>query len=520
MEISLHTLRKMLNYKVWFALFLLFSFINFNNFRVQHFQEPDSQIVYSLIEDYPQGQLFLTNSLYPSSESIVKKIRLSTIQLLDKNRIPPIIRSAGGLAIGSTYSPLTGLLYKLANINTNNRQLFINNCITLNLFFFHLSAWLLFIIIYNIHKRYSVAICCALIYLFAYTNYNYAYHLGNYIWNSIYIITGIYLFQKKYKNQFLTSTLIGIMCTGSYFMVVFWVAYFLYCLFYNYKKTTTIKLIITQFKNHFTGGILILSTLALFYIPNQGMRGGLILVLDYPKIIMYLMLNCTAFIAEEGIIKYSQFVGALALFTVATYYVAKYKYRNIITSQLGVFMLLYWGLLAILVLFRLLSVVPSRHFIFLSPILLLYLSFGLHFLLPSKFISLFTIIGIMVMGILSFNLQKSSLTRLDNAAELYANGDYYKQETQYLNKIFLSKYFIAITTDSVPKDSIITLENQFNLVTLLQYKYIDSTTYLKYKITYEKEKITDKYFLAYNLYHYSFDWANNLYIQTLKKIKD
>ncbi len=495
--------------------FITISCIWHLNFRNQHFQEIDSECIYFAIKAYPILPNYITENFYPSPNSKTHQLKKFWTNIFDKSYTPTSLRGMAGVGLGTTYSPLVGFIYGLLYSEKDSLESFNSKALFLTILLFHISLWLLFLILLRCNIKIFVALLCVLLFSFSYTNYNYAYHLGNYGWNTFFFILWIYLFPLYYKKVFLFSSVTGLLCWGSYFMVPLLGSYILYTFFLNRRNNQEILKFV---KDHSFSGILLLLLIFSFYPPNQGARLYDSPVSETPTLLYYFLLNSFAQLPREGLVKLIQFIVPLLFLLVGVYFFIKSKVKLLTHSPLFICILGYLFFLFLTIFFKRLNFMPSRHFIFLYPLLYILIGVALNKILYKKFLQQLFCLLILCVGIGNLFVQKEDLIKRYSPTSDFRNQLSFKDKKDFVYFSYRSYDIEKIFSNMTIADTCYRLEGtSFTMERLVEIGQFDSTRLSQYVVTTDSSKITDLYFIAYNPYKHSFNQPNNVYYQTIRK---
>jgi hypothetical protein len=492
--------------KALMLFFIAASCIWHLNFRNRHFQEIDSECI---LPDY------ITENFYPSPSSKTHRLKKFWTNSFERGGTPTSLKGMAGVGLGTTYSPLVGFIYGLLYSDKDSFESFNSKALFVTIGVFHMSLWLLFLVVLRVKVNIFIALLCIVLYSFSYTNYNYAYHLGNYGWNTFFFIFWIYLFPLYYKNVFLFSSITGVLCWGSYFMVPLLVSYILYSFIVNKKNNESIYKFV---KSHALSVFLLLLLTLSFYPPNQGSRLYDSPISEVPILFYYFILNAFAQVSHEGMVKWLQFTLPLCLLLYGFFLYFKNKMLAFKHNALFFTTLFYLGFLFFAIIFKRLNFMPSRHFIFLYPLLYIVMAIALNKIVANKYIGKLLCVVVFSVGCMNLLNQRKSLVKLYSPTNDFRNQLTFKDKKDFTYFSYRSYDIEKIFTNNTIKDSSYHLiGTNFTMDRLVEIGQFDSARLSQYIVTTDSSKITNRYFIAYNPYRYSFNQPNNVYYQTIKK---
>ncbi len=409
---------------VLFLLIILSSLIWHETLRNKHFQECDSAGTYNSLYDFPHNALFFTalsspkghlisqsraekifnNPLvnkiaskyfakYPkqqiveriSEQSAVAIIHYGYIVAVSKLHLPHQIQGFFSLPLGSTYSAGPGLLYSLISGSNTSYEGFMSSVLFLNILIFHLCALGLYLLCKKIKLSNPAAIISSLCFLFSVSYYSSSYSTGSTLWNfaseilMLNLIAAFYL-HKNFLKILSFST--AILVFFNYLVVFLWAAALLAILWPKLRSQQfTFKNLRaegwTLIKSQSFAIILIFICGALFFVPGQSNRGS-ITWQSLPGYLYYIILNFFTFNTHGVLLKNIQFAFGLIISGLALYFilfknVSVNPIQNIIKKILGWFVLIF----CLLIIFKVLGLVPTRHILFLAPIWFIGLALAL-----------------------------------------------------------------------------------------------------------------------------------------------
>ncbi|MCK9351771.1 MAG: hypothetical protein M0P76_03200 [Candidatus Pacebacteria bacterium] len=431
--------------------------------RNDHFQECDSSLVYHVMRDFPYYAMTFTNSVTEKSplpislskntatnlvndpiihgllkasfggnfnehkkETLINVLFLNTRSPLFYVRssiifgliavdthLPYFIKAAFVLPLSSTYSFGHGFLYGLLMNPNISYEDFMSRALVLTLILFHLGVIFIFLTLRKLSVRPGAAVIGSLFALFSISLYSYGYHLGSTIWNfitSAFFLWFIVEYRAKFEDAVYlkkVSLLAGILVFFNYLIVVYWTAFIL-AYFLSVKREESKGKIFSILKTQGSALFLFFVCVILFFPPGQAMRGAVSSFADLFSFPYYSILNIFSFYNKSGVIEILQFIVFALLIFFGVYSFRKNK-TNSERSLFESVTKLFFGILLAMMISRFLSLGPSRHILFVSPLLFILAGLGIdfifnrHFSLPkAEFI---VILLISVLGFFSLSLR-------------------------------------------------------------------------------------------------------------------
>jgi len=207
------------------------------------------------------------------------------------------IQSMYALPYTTTYSPGMGLLYGLVTKARQRYEDFNSSALLITLLLFHISGWLLFLILKSLNSNTFVAALTSVLYLASISLYSYAYHLGSTVWNFATAVIWLYLVIRYYDHK-RYPLILGF---GGALIILFnylFVFYYIATLIVVFFSKFHIKSI---FKNLNNAGVFIAyqipTLLSLLWVVNQflqlgqGVRGTISSINQFPDYFYYIILN-------------------------------------------------------------------------------------------------------------------------------------------------------------------------------------------------------------------------------------
>jgi hypothetical protein len=370
-------------YPVIFFLVLAIHFLCSINFIDKVYQECDSDQLHQMIENYPHSIIsYMSWSYSPNSTGqFFKNLRLHHLESVSEVELPRYLRSVLTLAWASTYSPGVGLIYGIVTNDNGSFQSFMANTILVTIVLAHLSTILLYLIFRALSYKDIVKYSLPLLFIFSSSVYSYQFHLGNTIWNICTGIIFLYYFVKceisdvpQKKKDLYLSMVSALLLFFNYLIVLYWLTYIMIQLIGIKSSQHKLSRLGELFVSNISFLICLLLILIYFYQPHQGYRGSL-LDGNFFAGLYYIVLNFTSVYNDSKILDFLQFslTSTLLLigFSISIFNVFN---TNIPIRGISLFALIFIAIFVGFVLFRMLSIAPSRHILFLLPIIYLLLA--------------------------------------------------------------------------------------------------------------------------------------------------
>ena len=498
------------------------------------YQECDSAGVYYLIKNFPQSVRDYASWSYSTSAKaeFYKNIRLNYLDYVQNISLPDPIQSALALAWGSTYSPGVGFLYGFLWNKNIGFSSFIHNAILLNIMIVHICALLIYKIFKNFDYKSSVYFSTPLIFLFSSSIYSYQYHLGSTIWNICSGIIFLYFYSKNYghneKKSNKTLAIVGsILLFFSYLSVLYWITYILQRSHKIITADERIKKISMLFKDNITYILSLVIIIVLFYQPDQGVRGRL----SDGNIgdgLYYLLLNFLSIYNESPALNFIQFsfiLITLVIGLLTAFIIIKKNADNL--KAINSFAITFFFVFFLFLVSKKLAIAPSRHILFLLPILYVYVSNTINLIKFQSKISIFVYFALIIVGIFSNVIRSEQLK--DNSLNLSKIENIKKYSSVLINDCSLSlinsKFLVGASIKSI--NSSYHLESGKHLY-LSDTKDLDRNDLKLNNIDNDIDNAyinklfkinSNKTFLPFSPYNYAHDRPNNFYAYELIVIK-
>ncbi len=412
-----------------FFITLIISLFAHLSFRNDHFQEADSAGTYQMIYEFPSSALRTTALFYPeghifststaqkilgipfvhsirtkhlsslSDEFIIDQLtktsltgamRYAMIQVIAATPLPWTIQTFFALPLGSTYSAGTGLAYGLITGPSTSYEDFMSRTLALTTVLFHLSILLLFLTNKQIGVRPFGNATISMIALFSISMYTTGMSTSSAVWNLVTEFFWLWQLARLSGKPGLNkriSAITAILVFFNYLIFFFWAAYMLVRLV---NDRVSAKKSVRAFWSWILGmireqKIAIIAVAAcgfLFYQSGQGFRGSTALA-DLPSHTYYILLNFTSWHTQSHTLNIIQFLFslALAMSVVAFFFIKKDSAaQNQNTALVRQVLMGITVIYIIAVLLGILSYIPTRHMLFLAPILYIGAAGGLRHL--------------------------------------------------------------------------------------------------------------------------------------------
>ncbi len=415
-----------------FIIIVFVSFLLHVNFRKSHFQELDSSGVYYVLNNFPTSAMNFINMSYISdgfkifetreetedffNQEIVDKnlravlgakyneknkemiiseiyegksiffyIRAAEIMVLNKIAylFPTPLLMSIVQPLSSTYSPGPAFFYGFMDIHGSYEN-FMKIAGTFHLLVFHLGVLAMFFIVRFLSRSIFTALTVGSLMLFSYTLYSYAHHMGSVTWNifvpTIFVGLLLYYYQKEKDNILRRVSVVSS-----------WLLLFSYLVPYLWFATITSLVIIDRnsgisiftfayLKNIIKSQkwFLISSLVCLLLIlpPSQGFRGSAESLSEFFEFFYYGVLNFFYLYGDFARLALTEFVIFFSLL-VTGFYLGYKRIRGSDKKLIWYFITSLLALYVVSVAFNVLSFIPSRHILFLTPILFIVISFAI-----------------------------------------------------------------------------------------------------------------------------------------------
>lgn len=406
--------------------------------RNNHFQEGDSSAVYNILYEFPAAALrstalsykpgsFLSEETahsiltYPAVQKIrsaylskfsdnfilnqlthssfLATFRFGLIQVVSMAPLPFTIQGFFSLPLGSTYSSGAGFTYSIfSGIQTNYKD-FMSRSMIISITLFHIAVALLFIINRRLNISDFINVVISFCLLFSISAYSSGIHIGSTVWNFTTEFLWLW-FVLKYHDlpnfNKKVSLVSGILVYFNYLILFFWFSLMLinFIKFLETSKITPRAIAIwiwNTIRAQWAAILLIGICGILFYQPGQGFRGATSLS-GFSSDFYYIVLNFFSWYTHNQTLNILQFLLGLTLLGCGLFFLISKSDqkdtsdnqvdRKLIKSLLRSIAIVY----VILVVFKILSFAPTRHILFLIPLVFISAAVGLD-MLYRKFFS-------------------------------------------------------------------------------------------------------------------------------------
>lgn len=471
----------------------------------------------------------------------------------------PWISDGFKLALTTTYSFGPWLIYWIANYNNSNYDIFMSRNLIITILIFHLGVLLLYLTLLNLRLSKTSALLASLMMLFSISFYSYSYHLWSSIRNAstmlafFYCVICFYEQDKFYKK---ISILTAILVFFNYLIIFARWALMLSKLYQSIKTEKTSKynwsnikdILIITYRNTIniikeqkialiwiiTCGILFFNPVATEYLINS--------IESIPWFwkhfidLYYIILNWTSIYGGNKRINMITFI--ISFWLILMWYILIFKNRTKHWKWINIFIKSFIILLFFVFLCKILVFIPTRHILFLAPLVFVPIALAIdsltRFLKNRYIIMIFTMIFV---GAWSFCVYDRTLKTYDILLKQkidyvvpYENTiilDYNWSSLWYTNRYsFLEKsdktrhfinlnynFFSFISRSKMKKwQRYFYIGKIYNLSSRLKKNNLKDT---KYKIYNEKTYSSDVYFLANNKWTgspYPGNFSNTVYL--------
>jgi hypothetical protein len=416
----------------FFIVTVFVSFLLHVNFRQSHFQELDSSGVYYVLNNFPTSAMNFVSMSYGSDsfkvfktkeaaedffnqelvdknlravlgakyneknkEMIISQIyegksmffylRAAEILVLNKivNWLPTPIFTSIIQPLSSTYSPGPGFFYGFMGVHSTYDD-FMRVAGTFHLLVFHLGVLIMFFAVQFLSKNRFTALTVGSLMLFSFSLYSYAHHMGSVTWNifvpTIFVGLLLYYYQKNQADILRRVSIFSSwLLLFSYLVPYLWFATVTSLVLIDKKSGVSIfnwaylkKIIYSQ------KWFLISSVVCLLLIlpPSQGFRGSAETVAEFLQYFYYGVLNFFYLYGHFAYLALIEFLVFFALL-VGGLYIGYKKIRESENKLIWYYIISLLVLYIVSVVFNVLSFIPSRHILFLTPVLFILVSFAL-----------------------------------------------------------------------------------------------------------------------------------------------
>ncbi|MFA5747957.1 MAG: hypothetical protein WC872_02475 [Candidatus Absconditabacterales bacterium] len=447
------------------------------------------------------------------------------------------------LALTSTYSFGPGMIYGIVFYGIHDYDSFMSRILWVTIFIFHFSVLLLYLLLVKLKIKSPVALFISLMMLFSISFYSYGYHPGSTIWNVftmmifLYYMICAYEHRNFYKN---ISKLTAVLVFFNYLIVFPRFALMLYK-FYGNFITYKMKKYDWKYIKQFIFKLL----KSIFYIIKEqkvalicmAMCGILFFDSNATKYLVlaresghgfwqffinlyYIILNFLSIYAGNNLIDSITFIASFGLILFGYIYMFqnKIKYPKRINHYLKILV----GILLVIFSFRILVFIPTRHILWLAPLVFIPIAVSIDRIVDyiGRYRFICGIIFIMFVGFGCYSVFDRSLKTYDIILKqnfLYVSPynttlvlDVYGSKFGYTNKYGFLEKTTKIRKFLHPSDNFFSLVSLSEIEKGKKYFYISqmsnfsgrlqgrSVKNIKYKTYNEKIYFSDVYFIANN----------------------
>ncbi|HRH26082.1 MAG TPA: hypothetical protein PLF31_01265 [Candidatus Paceibacterota bacterium] len=416
--------------------------------RNYHFQEVDSSGTYNILYEFPGSTLRFIALLYPhgsfiststaekilshdsirsikntylssfsdeflinqlTQASLLSTFRYGLTQAISSAPLPFAVQSFFSMGIGSTYSPGAGFVYGLVSGPNADYLTFMSRSMVVSITLFHVSVLLLFLINRKLGVSDGVNSLVCFLMLFSISIYSSGIHVGSTVWNFTTEFLWLYFLVTYYKHPEIhrhIAWLTGVLIFFNYLILLFWLAFMFIRLFEWWKQTQSRSLkkfgvwFWGTIKSQLPAIILIGTATILFFLPGQGFRGSATFA-TLPSDVYYTVLNFFSWYTHSApfnLLQYS--MGVLLLASSLLFFIPK-QTEGSVHSLVKQICLLVLALYIVLAILHTLSFAPTRHILFLIPILFISIAQGLSILSKKTGIHIPTYVSVSALTILS-----------------------------------------------------------------------------------------------------------------------
>lgn len=455
-----------------FIIVLIASWLTHASFRNDHFQEPDSAGTYPTLYEFPQSALRSVALMYPPghlfSEDTARKIldnptvkkiretslagmsdqflidnltktsplaafRYGLIQAVAAANLPFAFQGFFAMALGSTYSSGSGFAYSLFSGPDTSYADFMSRSMLISITLFHISILLLFLIMSRLSISRFLCVSVSLIALFSISLYSSGIHIGSTVWNITSELLWLWYLIKNAGHPKLLkriSWMTGILVFFNYLILFFWLAFMLKQLIESMRSgsrsvSSILRWSWNMAKSQRVAIALIFVCGVLFFQPGQGFRGSTELS-QLPSDAYHIALNFFSWHANNAFADIIQIIVCVFfLIGMAVFFRTKSDSdeSNLMRHILGYMCIMY----VILVFMKTLSFIPTRHILFMTPILFIAGAAGIHRLIGKyaektpRPIALSALIALSIIGFCVIRVRQADA--LDRTRDIRADND-------------------------------------------------------------------------------------------------
>jgi hypothetical protein len=320
-----------------------------------------------------------------------------------KPDLPFSLQAALALPLSSTYSPGAGFFYGLINNPSATHSEFMSRSLVLTILLFHLSVIIVWLICRALGSGPFTATIAALWMMFSISEYSYGYHLGSTVWNVFASSLWFFAFNQRRLGKMTLwsfSWLSGGLFCLNYLLLPLWIASVLFEFGHTLLMTQTqnrsvlVKSLFGTLLRLIPAMGIVGIAIVLFVQPSAGVNTAIRTVLPSRQDSYYIVANFLSFFSTSGNARLSVVLflvlGSMALLRKKT----RRHYFWIYLALLG---LVIVGMSYR----RMFALTPSRHVLFLTPLMFALLALGLEGLFShlKKTASVCVLLLVMLLGI-------------------------------------------------------------------------------------------------------------------------
>lgn len=393
--------------EIFGALIMLCIFCALLIVKDNHFQECDSSGVYYNLKQFPQSSYTFANSINPkfadinlpeSTKILILKnleeifpdkkekvqvfiqnfnlisfLRAGMIRAIDAPYVPSFVKNTFAIPMSTTYPLGSGIFYSLSYEFSKDYQEFMSKSLIITIFIFLVGVFFLYRIARNVGCSILASIAIAEIYLFSTSNYSYAFHLGSTVW----ILTSTILWFSILTTRNISNKSVGLASLAlipfNYFISIFFFCLFLFDILKIIKKNQIIDFY--YLKPYFYIMMGLIGYLILFFPFGQTLSSRT----NFPTLTNDFYLTLINFFAITGDANYliTEFIFSIIILIFSIFTVIKYQFFSYTKcfkyiSCINLFLIIYLILVGI----GFLAFSPTRHMLFLGPIILIICAVG------------------------------------------------------------------------------------------------------------------------------------------------
>jgi hypothetical protein len=548
------TIRQLFNIQIFYSNWLVllffilffFSIIHSINIRNEFYQEGDSEITYFIMAEFPGSFYDYVAMAYKETfiSNYQRYLRENIVSFLITREFPTIFINACALTFGSTYSFGSGLVYGTIFNFSKDFDSFKEMASLINILLFHGAVLLIFLSIRKIGLSTAASAFTSIWFLFSTSNFNYQFHFGSTIWNTFTACIFLYFtISNINENTSILrkkiSLISALLIIFNYLILLYWLSIILFSvikdLYINKLNLSTnryTKIYSYMYQIMIVSLPFITVTIIIaivFYQTGQGVRAYIYLDNNLFEGLFFTFFNIFTVTKSYGI---GLFIEGVFVFIVliSSFFIT---IRNILVIsnsskifnsnllQFSLFILCFFVIFFIFLITLQLAIAPSRHILFISPLLYLMVSFFIDRVFIFKkasFILTLTSISFCYFsysGILKYldTFHNSiSLIPKQNPVLLYKSPLYIKYKLKELDFLLIDDLVNnKCYYENIKEITYISIETPLSheLLAKLIEEYQSNSLITTIKIV-----ENNTYYIAYNPNKYSHNRSNNLYIQS------